>query len=151
MGRSVVLKVGTQVRYSGGLVVPSVSFLPSVMPAFIQDTPDATNKYASLGWNSGGFFTTVGEVEARAVVLFNILHWNVRLGSALGGGQSIVYRFVVNGTPDATLNITVSTGQSSGSATGSLAIAADDLIAIEAVVTGAVTAVTRGAMIVVES
>lgn len=153
LNRSVVFKVGTLVQHSGGRVIPSPpTALPNVIPAFMQDTVDATNRYFAIGWNAGGVFTAVTDVEARAVEAFTVTHWNVRISAALGVGETLTARFVVNGTPDASLVISLGSGDSVGSATGSLAIAADDLVCVEFIVGGTlVSALVRGAMIVVES
>jgi hypothetical protein len=113
----------------------------AVFPFFIVDTVDSTFRYAPIGY-SGGWSATLPEAVSRAAIGIEVTSWTVRLASTLTAGQSVSFRFVVDGVPDAGIVVTISSGQDSGRANGSLTIPVGALVAIEGVVGGTLSSVS---------
>lgn len=118
-----------------GRSIPAVTFLPYPLPFWFQDTVDATDKYIAIAYNAG-VQSDIQNAYARTTVASVLEGWTMRVSSALGAGETLDFRLVIDGTPDATMVISLGDGDIHGEATGSLDIPADSLVAIEAIVGG---------------
>jgi hypothetical protein len=112
----------------------------AVFPFFIVDTVDASNKYAPIGYN-GGWNTALTATNSRLATDIEVTSWTMRLSTTLGVGETVSFRLVIDGTPDASVVITINAGENSGRADGSLMIAAGSLVSIEGIVGGTLVSV----------
>lgn len=147
MARRVTFRVNVDVKHSPLGTITAVQNL-SVFPYWIQDTVDTDFKYMSPAYNNGTR-DDIDEAYARAVTDFTINSWSARISAALGVGETLTLRWVIDGVPDATIPISFVEGdQDLTSADGTLAIAKDQLFAIEGVIGGTLTdVVVRGGVV----
>lgn len=121
------------------------------LPFWVNDTVDADFKYFPIAYN-GATNETVAEAQARMVRDCTVTSWTMRVSSALAAGETLTFRFVINGTPDATLTVSLGEGDIDAvSADGALDFAEGDLVAVEGVLGGTLTSkIVRGGVIAFE-
>lgn len=126
-----VVDVGIESGFTGSseFIPPPVTAHTGFAPYWIQDAADLTNKYNAISGNN--FWTpTLSAVQTRWPIASTITKWAVNLPSALPGGASMTLALNKNGVTTG-FTITIGAGQSAAVATGSLSVAADDLLAQE--------------------
>lgn len=101
------------------------------------DSGGGTTAFCSIG-STGGFFATEADTTVTTTHDITVTSWTAQFNAALGAGESVVFALVIDGTPDATLPITVNEAETGGrSADGSLLIPAGSTISIRGVANGA--------------
>lgn len=83
--------------------------------------------------------TIESAIQAPTSAAGNLLTLKVRLVSAPGSGKSLRFQISINGTPSTTMDVTVSDAATSGTATGTVALSANDLLTIKVTPSGTPT------------
>lgn len=104
-------------------------------------TANTTNRFITVGSLSAGTFSTVTDAQYRIPIAgLTIRSIFVTLSAALSGGGSATFQFAVNGsTPSSAISLVIPSGDSSGSATGTLDLSQDDNLAIVVTFAGGTT------------
>lgn len=99
-------------------------------------------RYSAL---AGGASTTTwlgGNPETPFPVAGNMTKWRVRIPTAPGSGKSWTFELMINGVAHSTFKIVLTNTDTEGTVTGSVAIAAQDLVSIRLTPSGTPTAFT---------
>lgn len=120
--------------------VPPVTTKLAVWPYFVVSTVDGTDRYMAIAYNAATN-ASAEDAYARSPVDLEIVSWTVRLVNALGVGETYQQRFIVDGTPDTGIVISMAEGDQVGSADGSLVIPANTDFAIEGVIGGTLSGI----------
>lgn len=128
----------------------AASVRPGFLPYWIQDAADAVFKYNAIFGNN--FWTaTLGDVQAAWPLDSEITEWTINLPSALPGGASLTFALNLDGVTTG-FTVTIGAGQTSGTGSGSLVVAQDQLLAQELVaISGIASKVVSGGVLGYES
>ena len=125
--------------FQSALFATGVIIVVSNNSTFVPNTTSAAYVSFAIPAATG---STAAAVYVRMPEGATLTDVRVRLSVALGGGGTFTLKPVINGVDSSSLNVLISSGGSTGSAAGSLAVAQDDLVCFHAVFTGGTTSAT---------
>lgn len=127
-----------------GILLATVNLLAAPIAAIVirQTGNIATTTASPFVSFDGSLQTTHADARARSPIAMTVTSMYVLLSAALAGGGTATFRVNVNGVAQSGVSVVISSGGTSGNATGTVSIAEDDLVSLEVTYTGGTVAAT---------